>query len=163
MTDSTEQILQSLHARLARLERRTRLGVFNGPNEHHDSEPISGLDEDIFQAVVNLSDVNTLSRLSQISKVLRDLVRSRTLGLARFLNDIQMACMNNRDIISDSSRMHGRFRVCRSLRPRIFSELPSISEFSDFNDYATAWKTSIGSWDVYMDKTWTKHGQTGLF
>ena len=152
MTDPTEQILQTLHTRLAHLERQTHLGVFNGPNDPHASEPISGVDEDVFDVVVSLSDVNTLSRLSQISKALLNLVESRTHQIARFLEDMHDAVAHNRELTLDRERMHGRLTYTVGELKPIFSDLPILSRSPLRHEYA--WTTTIGCWDlwVYLDK-----------
>ena len=115
---------------------------------------LSGLDEDVFQAVTDLSDVSTLSRLSQISKVLRGLVLSRTLGLTCFLKDMHIASRSNRRVEGGSLRHYGLIRGCPSRRLSIFSDLPITRESRNLYHYETAWKTSIGCWElwVYLDK-----------
>jgi hypothetical protein len=115
---------------------------------------LSGFDWDVVHMVTQVADVTTLSKLSQVSRCVRDLVRDRTRGLMRFLSEMSMTAPKRDIIIGGRIRTHAPFRCCLFYPPSIFSGLPKVAGYNSPGMYPNAWTTMIGRWQlwVYLDK-----------
>jgi hypothetical protein len=115
---------------------------------------MSGLELDVFQVVTELSNVSTLTKLCEVSNVMRNLVRTRTLGLLYFLADMDKCGRDMPAFESINRRHHSHLSLGGNRNVSIFADLKGPSGFPDLFDYETSWKIMIGCWDVfvYMDR-----------